>query len=48
MGNEKSAMDNASVGPGEKGLVIADWALRISDWGGGSFGSTDSAIGHGE
>jgi hypothetical protein len=48
MGNEQSAMDNALLGPDEKGLVIADCALRISDWGEGSLGSTDLAIGNGK
>jgi hypothetical protein len=46
MGNEQSAMDNTPRGPDEKGLLTADWSLRISDWGEGSRGSTDLAIGN--
>jgi hypothetical protein len=48
MGNGQSAMDNISLGPDEKGLVIADCSLRISDWGQGSCGSTNLAIGNGK
>jgi hypothetical protein len=46
IGNEQSAMDNSPRGPDEKGLLIADCALRISDWGEGRSGSTDLAIGN--
>jgi hypothetical protein len=35
MGNGQSAMDNTPRGPDEMGLVIADWTLRMSDWGKG-------------